>query len=103
MRKRYYIYIFKCSDGSYYTGITSNLEKRLQEHQLGYESSWYTYRRRPVKPKFISELDNPRDAIGREKQIKGWTRKKKEALIAGDYNELARLSGSHGSPQLRSG
>ena len=95
--KRYYVYILECIDKSYYTGITSNLEKRLTEHYHGLDSTCYTFPKRPVILKFVAEFQDVNDAIAREKQIKGWNRKKKEALIKGDFNQLVKLSRSHGS------
>lgn len=90
--KAYYVYILECSDKSYYTGITSNLEKRIFEHQKGLNNKCYTYNKRPVKLRFTAELQDVNDAIAREKQIKGWSRKKKEALIKNDFNKLVELS-----------
>ena len=80
--KRYYIYILRCNDGSYYTGITNNVERRFYEHQNGLIYNCYTDRRRPVNLVFIEEFGEVNDAIAREKQIKGWTRRKKEAVSA---------------------
>ncbi len=90
--KIYYVYILKCSDDSYYTGITNNLTRRLTEHNSGLDTSSYTYSRRPLKLAFYAEFNDPTNAIMLEKRIKGWSRKKKEALINEDYNELVRLS-----------
>ena len=95
--KIYYVYILECSDGSYYTGITSGLEKRISEHNSGIDQTCYTYSRRPLKLKFVAEFNDVNNAIEREKQIKGWTRRKKQALIAGDFNKLIKFSNSHGS------
>ncbi|OGY45770.1 MAG: hypothetical protein A3A24_01990 [Candidatus Buchananbacteria bacterium RIFCSPLOWO2_01_FULL_46_12] len=95
--KSYYVYILECSDRSYYTGITSNLDKRLYEHNQGFDRSCYTYSRRPLKLEFVAEFNDVNNAIEREKQIKGWTRQKKQALINGDFGQLVKLSNSHGS------
>ena len=89
--KRMFVYILECSDGSYYTGVTNNLERRLYEHQSGSHSG-YTSVRLPVKLVFSQEFDDPMTAIRREKQIKGWTRAKKEALIKGDFDQLHELA-----------
>ena len=97
MRKNYYVYILKCSDQSYYTGVTSCLEKRLFEHCQGFDAKCYTYSKRPLKLKFTAEFQDINEAIARDKQIKGWTRKKKEALIKQDFKKLIKLSKSHGS------
>ena len=86
-----FVYILECSDGSYYTGVTNNLERRLYEHQSGSHSG-YTSVRLPAKLVFSQEFDDPMTAIRREKQIKGWSRVKKEALIKGDFDLLVELS-----------
>ena len=79
--KDYFIYILKCSDDSYYTGVTNNLEKRINEHQSGLIKG-YTSSRLPVKLVFLERFTDINDAIRFEKQVKGWTRKKKLELIA---------------------
>ena len=86
-----YMYILKCADGSFYTGSTWNLEKRLAEHQSGIGAK-HTARRLPVELVYCEECERVEDAFHREKQIQGWSRKKKQALIDGDSNELHRLS-----------
>jgi len=91
MGKTYWVYILKCSDGSYYTGSTSNIETRLSEHQQG-EIPGYTHKRRPVKLVFSDYFEEVYDAISAERQIKGWTRVKKEALIRGDFELLKKLA-----------
>ena len=88
----YYVYILKCSDDSYYTGITNNLEKRFDEYQFGKKPDCYTYKRRPLELIFNETFNDVLQAIYFEKKIKGWTRAKKEALINGDFNILQILS-----------
>ena len=73
----YYVYILKCSDNSYYTGITNNIETRFSEHQSGYIKDSYTYKRRPLSLDFYQEFNDVLQAIYFEKKIKGWTRAKK--------------------------
>ena len=90
--KEYYIYILICSDNSYYTGITNNIDKRLIEHNNNLDKRSYTFSRRPVKIVYQETFQNPNDAIKWEKRIKGWSRKKKEALISGSFEELKKLS-----------
>ena len=90
--KSYFVYILECSDQSYYTGVTNNFEKRIAEHKCGINPKCYTYKRRPFELKFIEEFNDVNQAIVREKQIKGWTRKKKEALIKHDFDMLVKLS-----------
>lgn len=88
----YYVYILQCSDKSYYVGITNNLEKRILEHQEGICIKSYTYKRRPIKLMFNTQFTDVDEAIKFEKQLKGWSRKKKEAIINGDWNLLPELS-----------
>ena len=88
----YYVYILKCSDNSYYTGITNDLLRRVDEHNDGITPTCYTYNRRPVELVFSSEFIDVTLAISFEKQVKGWSRKKKEAIIRGDWNLLPELS-----------
>ncbi|SSC65015.1 GIY-YIG nuclease family protein [Ciceribacter selenitireducens] len=86
------VYILRCRDGSYYTGLTKqSIEARLWEHNAGVYDG-YTARRRPVELVFMEVYDRILDAIARERQIKGWNRQKKEALIAYAYEALPDLS-----------
>ena len=86
-----YVYILECSDGSYYTGSTTDLERRLEQHQVG-EGAKYTRSRRPVRLIYSEEYDRIDVAFFREKQIQGWSRKKKMALIEGRLKELPELA-----------
>jgi putative endonuclease len=85
------MYILECADGSYYTGSTKDLERRLWEHQNGLGAN-HTAKRLPVKLVYCEECDRIDDAFYREKQIQGWSRKKKEALMASDYNQIHLLA-----------
>ncbi len=86
------VYILRCADGSYYTGLTKQpLEARVWEHNAGILEC-YTKPRRPVELVFTETYDRILDAIARERQIKGWSRAKKEALMALDYETLPDLS-----------
>lgn len=87
-----YVYILKCADDSYYTGVTSNLEQRMYQHDYAYFPDCYTASRRPVELVFYAEFTNIGFAIDKEKQIKKWSRAKKEALINGYYDELPNLA-----------
>lgn len=87
-----YVYILKCSDGSYYTGVTNNPERRLGEHNQGVDCRCYTYSRRPVELVFIEGFAQQLDALAAEKKIKGWSRAKKEALSQGRFQDLPALS-----------
>ena len=77
---------------SYYTGVTNDLERRLFQHQSGDIKKCYTYNRRPVILKYSIHVTDIKQAIAWEKQIKGWTRKKKEALFTEDWEEIIKLS-----------
>ena len=90
----YYVYIVACSDGSYYTGVTNNLERRIAEHNEGVDQTCYTFKRRPVGLKYEEHFNNIQNAIAYEKQLKGWSRKKKEALFKGDYQSIRELAKS---------
>lgn len=85
------MYILRCADNSYYTGSTLNLELRLMQHQNG-EGANYTRKRLPVELVYFEEFQRIDDAFYREKQVQGWSRKKKEALIQERYNELPLLA-----------
>ena len=82
----------KCSDNTYYTGITSNLEQRITEHKLGKHIESYTYKRRPIELKFYAEFSDISIAIQTEKQIKKWSKAKKEALINDEFEKLPNLA-----------
>ena len=86
----FYVYILKCRDRSYYTGHTDDLEKRLSEHRSGIVDC-YTFKRRPVELVYFQEFVTRDEAFDAERRIKGWSRKKKEALIKQDWNLISRL------------
>jgi putative endonuclease len=87
-----WVYILKCSDGSYYTGVADgSLERRIGEHNAGTYGG-FTSTRRPVRLVFSEEFDRLADAIASERQIKRWSRAKKEALIRGDFDALRKLA-----------
>lgn len=86
-----YMYILQCCDESYYTGSTNNLDLRLAQHQAG-EGANYTKKRLPVKLVYFDEYARVDEACYREKQVQGWSRKKKEALIKGMPEELHSLA-----------
>ena len=87
-----YVYILKCSDGSFYTGVTSELEKRLEKHQNGTYANSYTAKRLPLELVYYATFTDINIAIGKEKQIKKWSKAKKENLIAGDFAALPNLA-----------
>ena len=87
-----FVYILECSDGSFYTGITNNLDRRIAEHNEGENPRAYTYKRRPVKLVFYEGFSDPYFAYEKERQIKGWSREKKKALIQGQWDKLPELA-----------
>ncbi len=86
----FWVYILRCADGSYYTGHTDNLQNRIDQHQAG-ECEGYTASRRPVELAWAQECVTREEALSAERQIKGWSRKKKEAMMRGDWREVSRL------------
>jgi putative endonuclease len=90
--KLYYVYILKCSDNSYYTGMTNNIVRRLNEHIFGLNLGCYTYNKRPLELVFCTEFNDVNQAILFEKQVKGWSRKKKEAIIYDKWEDLKKYS-----------
>ena len=86
-----WMYILECADGSYYTGSTNNLELRLAQHQAG-EGANHTKKHLPVKLVYFEEYERIDQAFYREKQVQGWSRKKKEALIDGMPQKLHNLA-----------
>jgi putative endonuclease len=86
-----YMYILRCSDDSYYTGSTKNIEQRLWQHTNG-QGAYHTKVRLPVHLMYVEHYERIDEAFAREKQIQKWSRKKKEALIAGDIDALRYLS-----------
>jgi putative endonuclease len=90
----FWVYILRCSDGSYYTGHTDHLEQRLGQHVTGAIPSCYTFKRRPLTLAFSQEFSTREEALAAELQIKGWSRRKKEAMMRGDWSEVSRLATS---------
>ena len=90
--ENYTVYILECADGSYYTGLTNDIYRRVFEHNNGQNKEAYTCSRRPVRLVFTYHFQNIDDAIAIEKQIKGWSRKKKAAIIQNNWQALPELS-----------
>ncbi len=101
-RMSFYVYILRCADGSYYLGHTDDLEARIAAHHMG-AIEGHTRIRRPVTLVFADEFPSREDALARERQVKGWSRAKKEALIKGNWSRLQRLSRARGSTGLGTG
>ncbi len=90
--KPFYVYLLRCGDGSYYAGQTDNLDVRMMQHHSG--EIGYTSTRKPVQLVWQGEFETREGAIAFEQQIKGWSRAKKEALIAGDWDRIQALAKS---------
>ncbi len=88
----YFVYIVECSDRMYYTGVTNDLDRRIWEHNEGIDPKSFTYNRRPVLLKYYEYFSDINQAISWEKQLKGWSRKKKEALFDRDWDKLKILA-----------
>ncbi len=95
--KPFYVYMLRCRDGSYYTGQTDNMESRMQQHGAG--EIGYTSTRKPVELVWQGEFETREGALAFEQQVKGWSRTKKEALIAGDWDRIKQLARS--APTVR--
>jgi predicted GIY-YIG superfamily endonuclease len=89
----FWVYILKCNDASYYTGHTDNLAYRIAQHGEG-KIDGYTSSRLPVTLVFAEQFVTRLEALEMERRIKGWSRKKKEAMMRGDWAEVSRLAKS---------
>ncbi len=87
----YAVYILQCSDGTYYTGLTKELNGRVYEHQIGLHPESYTFRRRPMKLVWSVVTESYQEAFQWEHRIKGWSRAKKEALVRGDIDGIREI------------
>jgi putative endonuclease len=81
-----------CSDESFYVGVTNNLETRIAQHNFGFDRCCYTFTRRPLTLVHSSDFHHVHEAISWEKQLKGWSRAKKLALIENDWPRISRLA-----------
>jgi putative endonuclease len=100
--KTFYLYILLCSDNTYYTGVTSNLDQRIQQHSSKFFKDSYTSSRLPVELVWYTEFSDPYSAFDWKKRIKGWSQKKKLAVIEGRYNDLIELSKKNFNPNNES-
>ncbi len=91
-KRTFTVYILRCADETYYTGITNNLDRRIREHQEGRDRFSYTYSRRPVSLAYACHFESVYEAIHWEKTLKKWNRAKKEAVIRGEFEALPELS-----------
>lgn len=94
----FYVYILECSDGTYYSGHTDNLDQRMAQHGAG-EGARYTSKRRPLKLLWATDCQTREEAWELERRLHGWSRAKKEALMRGDFDALPALSRSRSRPE----
>lgn len=89
---QFYVYIARCADSRYYVGVTNDYLRRIAEHNDGINAKCYTFTRRPVELVYVAHFDSVLQAIIWEKTLKKWSRKKKEAVIRGEFEALPGLS-----------
>ena len=94
----FHVYILRCTDGSYYTGHTDNLEMRIAQHQSG-RFDGYTAARLPVALAYVERFQSREAAFAAERRIKNWSRAKKQALIDGDWQRLSALARPKAAPR----
>ncbi|MGB6062636.1 MAG: GIY-YIG nuclease family protein [Candidatus Aquilonibacter sp.] len=97
--KCYYVYILRCFDGTFYVGVTNDIERRVNEHSFGIDPHCYTYDRRPLQLAHVSEFHWVDQAIAFEKKLKSWSHRKKRAFVEGDWKALKRYG--HGRNRQR--
>jgi LAO/AO transport system kinase len=99
--KPFHVYLLRCGDGSFYCGHTDDLDSRMQQHHAG--EIGYTSTRKPLELAWQGEFETREAALSFEQQVKGWSRAKKEALIAGDWDRVKELAKSRANPSTSSG
>ncbi len=90
--KLYYVYMLRCFDGTFYVGMTNDVERRVGEHRFGLDPDCYTYNRRPLVVAHVSEFQWVQEAIAWEKHVKGWSHRKKRAFAEGAWADLKRYA-----------
>ena len=90
--RTYYVYMLRCIDGTFYTGITNDIERRYTEHCSGQNPTCFTHSRRPLRLVYTGEFEQPDEAIAFEKRLKGWSHKKKRAFAERDWALLNRFA-----------
>jgi putative endonuclease len=88
--KCYYVYVLRCFDGTFYVGVTNDIERRVNEHCFGIDPDCYTYDRRPLQLVHVSEFGWVDEAIAFEKKLKSWSHLKKRAFVEGDWCAIKR-------------
>jgi predicted GIY-YIG superfamily endonuclease len=98
--KIYYVYMLRCFDGTYYVGVTNNIERRFAQHVYGTFPSCYTCNKRPLILVHVSEFHSIDQAINWEKRLKSWSHRKKSALVERDWASVKHLAGKARYPRL---
>lgn len=88
--KHYYVYVLRCYDGTFYVGMTNDIERRVNEHSFGIDPDCYTYDGRPLRVVHVSEFRWVDQAIAFEKKLKSWSHRKKRAFVDGDWKAIKR-------------
>jgi len=94
-----YVYILRCFDGTFYVGVTNDVDRRVAEHHDGRDLYCYTYNRRPLKLAYVGEFQRMTDAIAFEKQLKGWSHRKKRVFTEGNFADLKRFARGPNKPR----
>jgi predicted GIY-YIG superfamily endonuclease len=92
--KTYYVYVLRCFDGTFYVGMTSDIEQRVAQHHCGIFATCYTYTRRPLILVHVSDFRSVDQAIAAEKKLKGWSHRKKRAFVESNWSDLKRFARS---------
>ena len=100
---QFWVYLLQCADGKYYVGSHrgNDVEVRVWEHNEGVNPRAFTFSRRPVKLLWCGAFADPAEMVSFERQMKGWTRAKKEAFVREDWERLKELSKSRTAPPVR--
>jgi putative endonuclease len=88
----YYVYVIRCFDGTFYVGVTNNVDRRFWEHEQGLDPHCYTSRRRPLRLVHVAEFQWIQEAITYEKTLKKWSHRKKRALCDGAWKDVSRYA-----------
>jgi putative endonuclease len=99
--RTYYVYMLQCFDGTFYVGVTGNIDRRLYQHHEGVFETCYTFIRRPLRLVYVGEFAWIQEAIDFEKKLKSWSHKKKRAFAECKWANLTRYS--RGPDRVRSG
>ena len=98
----FFVYILRCSNGAYYVGSHrgDSVDRRVAQHNQGLNQQAYTFRYRPVELLWSCTFQDPADMVAFERQLKGWSRAKKEAFMRSDWSALKALAKSRTAPAI---